>query len=331
MNLKGFFPAFSKTAFLNLFAVTVILSAAAMPALAYEEDTHFLMTYVICRSAGLTEDEALIVAAVDQGMDDSKDTNAIEFTVVPNRLEQWLWHAIDKGGDMKAAGILGRRDALFNDAVNDRDARNRLIRLGIFFHFQQDSWAHREHERSNHDSRTDYTPVTTPEGHGIKWGYQSDRPPYDPATALLSLEDGMIYASDFLRRAIGREPNAFFRDYKPAGGSIDEAWTRKSEFFNQIDIAGITPGSARRFLAELIRAQIETYDSSRGTLGTRWKLELTAKEGNLGKVARALETVCDRFKSSVGTIRLPSQQQKKAKGFDKMTTIGLLSLRPGSM
>ena len=313
---------------LKMIFAAVIFIAAALPAFAYEEDTHFLMTYVICRAAGLTEDEALIVAAVDQGMDDSKDTNAIDKG--PNVTEQWLWHAIDKGGDMKAAGILGRREALFNDAVNERDVRNRLIRLGIFFHFQQDSWAHRRHDKSNHLSRDDYTPVTTPEGHG-PWGNQPDRPPFDPAAALLCLEEGILYATDFVRRGIGRQPNAFFKDYKSAGLGADDAWKddRNGRYFNQIDIAGLPSGSAKLFLASLIRSQIDTYRT--GKTNAPFLGFSTAEKADLDKVKAELERVCDNFKSSVGPIRLPSQQEKKSKGFDKMTTVQLVSIRPGSI
>lgn len=310
-----------------IFALVVFI-ATVTPAFAYEEDTHFLMTYVICRAAGMTEDEALTVAAVDQGMDDSKDTNAIDKG--PNVTEQWLWHAIDKGGDMKAAGILGRRDALFNDAVNERDARIRLIRLGIFFHFQQDSWAHRRHDKSDKLSRDNYTPVTTPEGHG-PWGHQPDRPPFDPAVALLCLEDGILYATDFVRRGLGRQPNVFFKDYKNAGLGEDDAWKddRKGKYFNQLDVAGLTAGSAKLYLASLIRSQIDTYKTGK-TNGPFLGFN-TAEKADLNKVADAFEKVCDDFKSVVGTIRLPTQAEKKAKGFDKMTTVMLVSLRPGSM
>lgn len=317
-----------KCALARTFFAIIVLIAAAGPAFAYEEDTHFLMTYVICRSVGMTEEEALIVAAVDQGMDDSKDTNAIDKG--PNVTEQWLWHAIDKGGDMKAAGVRGRREALFYDAISERDARNRLIRLGIFFHYQQDSWAHRRHDKSDNLSRDEYTPVTTPEGHG-PWGNQPDRPPFNPAVALMCLEDGILSAADFVRRGLSRQPSAFFKDYKNAGLGKDESWNdeRKGKYFNQLEVSGLTAGSAKLYLASLIRAQIDTYRTGK-TNGPFFGFD-TAEKADLKKVADAFEKVCDGFKSSVGTIRLPSQADKKAKGFDKMTTVLLVSLRPGSM
>src|SRR5205085_11347711 len=130
--------------------------------------------------------EALTVAAVDQGMDDSDSTNAHD-GAKPQALEEWLWHALDKDGNMHAAGILQRRDALFDQALNERDPKIRLIRLGIFFHYQQDTWAHRHHERDDHLSRDGYMTFDTPAGHAA-FGSQPDRPPLDPVAALMSLE-----------------------------------------------------------------------------------------------------------------------------------------------
>lgn len=313
-------------AFRSLIIAAFLVTVWAVPAFAYEEDTHFLMTYVICRAAGMTEAEALVVASVDQGMDDSKDTNAIDNG--PNVLEQWIWHAIDRGGDMKAAGVIGRRDALFNDAINERDTRNRLIRLGIFFHFQQDTWAHRRHDRPNALSRDNYTPVTTPEGHA-PWGSQPDRPPFDPAAAMLCLEDGIQFALDFVRRGLNRTPNSFFKDLSPSGAGVDNSWTdpRKGRYFNQLAVSGISPGSPSLFLASLIRAQIETYRT--GKTNAPFIGFDTAEKADLARVRTALENVCDQYKDAVGTIRLPSDQEKKNAGFDKMTTVLLLSLRPG--
>ena len=329
MTQKRSFLTFSKTICLTFFTLTFLISATALPTFAYEEDTHFLMTYVICRSVGFTEQETLIVASVDQGMDDSKDTVAVTSKGKPQPLQEWLWHAIDKNGDMHAAGILGRRDALFNDALNDPDPRNRLIRLGIFFHYQQDTWAHRNHDKDDRNSPDRYTPVTTPEGHA-PWGHQPDRPPYDPVAALKCLEDGIFYASTFLQESIRRTPTLFLKDYKPSGGLIDAAWKddRQSPYFNQIAIAGLAPNSPRLFLASLIRSQIDTYGAAKNNL--RYFNKLTAKEAELPKVAAVLRSVCNAFKTSVGTIQLPLQTDKPPE-FQRMTTVGLLSLRPGSL
>src|SRR5689334_6600869 len=67
---------------------------------AYEEDTHYLITYIVCRAVGFTHDEALTVAAVDQGMDDSPATvaNFGEAGILPAPEEEWMWHALDRDG-----------------------------------------------------------------------------------------------------------------------------------------------------------------------------------------------------------------------------------------
>lgn len=311
---------------LRLSALAAIILLAAGPVFAYDEDTHFLITYVMCRSVGFTDKEALIVAAVDQGMDDSDATNAHDGPR-PQVLEEWMWHALDKDGKMHAAGILARRDALFTEALNEKDPRNRLIRLGIFFHFQQDTWAHRHHEKESHLSRDAYVTFNTPAGHAV-FGPQPDRPPYDPVAALMCLEDSIGYASDFLQRGLGRTPNAFFKNYVPAGGKVDEEWKdkRKGKFFNQIDISGLTSGSARFFLGGLIRAQIDSYQRSPSP-NIIFEGKQTADRPDFDVVRSALQSVCSTFRSNIGTIVIPSRTDKIDQGFTNMTTQQLLSLR----
>src|SRR5215210_3250040 len=72
----------------------ILLHAA--PAEAYEEDTHYHMTYILCRAVGFTEAEARTVARFDQGMDDSTATSATAGPgdTQPQILEEILWHAI---------------------------------------------------------------------------------------------------------------------------------------------------------------------------------------------------------------------------------------------
>src|SRR5215467_8435456 len=90
---------------LCFFAAAAIVLLISVNAFSYEEDTHFLMTYVICRSVGFTDKEALLVAAVDQGMDDSDATNAHDGPR-PQLQEEWMWHALDNLGQMGAKGVL---------------------------------------------------------------------------------------------------------------------------------------------------------------------------------------------------------------------------------
>jgi len=309
----------------SIIAIVMILLIAA-PTFAYDEDTHFLVTYVMCRSVGFSDKEALLVAAVDQGMDDSDATNAHDGPK-PRVTEEWMWHALDKDGKMHASGVLARRDALFAEALNEKDPRNRLVRLGIFFHFQQDTWAHRHHEKDSHLARDAYVTFNTPAGHAA-FGPQPDRPPYDPVAALMCLEDGIAYAADFLHRGLGRTPNAFFKNYVPTGGKVDEAWKDKKQgkFFNQIDLSTLVRGSAQLFVASLIRAQIDAYPQSPSPniifLGKQ-----TADKLDFEPARAALQNVCARFRFSIGNIFIPSQTDKIAQGFTNMTTQNLLSLR----
>jgi hypothetical protein len=306
---------------LCIVALTVFL--LAIPALSYEEDTHFQMTYVICRSVGFTADEALIVAAADQGMDDSPNlvANGGPLGIEPQVEQEWRWHALDKDGKMKAAGVIARRNQLLQDALKEGNFRNKLIRLGIFFHYQQDTWAHRHHYEPNHLSRDAYTTYNTPFGHAADF-HQPDRPPYDPVAALMDLEDGIGIARYFLRQ-IGRAPNAFLADYTPQGGTVDTTWARKAERFNQISLAGAAPHSARMFLLSLIRAQIDQYKSSGDA-------KFPANEADLYGVRAALANVCRDFEPyrSAGiidpVIAIPTRDEKAAAGFTKVRNGDLL-------
>lgn len=309
----------------RIFLAAACFFAFAMPAFAYEEDTHFLMTYVLCRSVGFTDAEALVVAAVDQGMDDSKATNAHDGGK-PQVEEEWRWHSLDQGGKMRAAGIIARRDQYFKEALEETNPRNRLIRLGIFFHYQQDTWAHRHHEKSNHLSRDGFTTFNTPSGHG-PWGSKPDRPPLDPVAALMCLEDGIVFATNFLRQALEREPTPFLANYKKEGGKVYSAWKdkRKGKYFNQIDVSATETGSAHNYLTSLIAAQINAYKQSRD-FNPFYFGKKTPDFVKFDSARAALQSVCDSFKSSVGSIVVPSKKQKLAKGFTNMTTPGLLSL-----
>jgi len=306
----------------------VTLMLVSKPAFAYQEDTHFIMTFILCRSAGFTQQEALIVAAVDQGMDDSKGTvaNGGLGGSIPNINEEWLWHALDMEGNMRAGGIIGRKQELFNLALQQNDVLNKLIYLGVFFHYQQDTWAHREHWNAGHLSMDGYTSYSTPFGHAKDMN-QPDRPPFDPVCALMCLEDGMQHACDFLRRGLGREPNAFFAGYQPQGGSIDSTWisSKRGKFFNQIDISfsKMDSTSARYYLTKLIRTQIDQYgisaDLSHG-------LTKTANQADLKKMRDSLQKVCTAFSIQLGIVSIPTTVEKFAMQYNKLTSVGLFAL-----
>ncbi len=294
---------------------------ASQRSFAYEEDTHFLLTYVICRSAGFTDAEALTVAAVDQGMDDSSHTVANGGTggVIPNVPQESRWHALDKDGKMGPKGIIKRKDELFSIALKRATPEEKLIYLGVFYHYQQDTWAHRHHYDGDVHSYDSYTTYNTPFGHA-RHGHQPDRPPFDPVTAVLNLEDGIGYATRFLKEGLGRQPNAFLANYRPTGGKQDDGWNdnRKGKYFHQLAISG-APGSATRYLADLIRAQVNAYTSSIDAnpffLG-----RYTANELAFDKARSAFQAVCTGAKSSLGEeITIPSHQDKVKQGFTGIT------------
>src|SRR5205807_8783555 len=137
---------------------------------AYEEDTHFTVTYVMLRAVGFTDSEAMTVASYDQGMDDSKGTiaNGGLGGVIPNVPEEHLWHALPQDG--KAATVLQRKQALWQKVLSQTDPAAQLKWLGVFYHYQQDTWAHRHHQ--NHEA-TNFTTYSTPFGHAIH-GHQPD-------------------------------------------------------------------------------------------------------------------------------------------------------------
>src|SRR5262249_43245245 len=150
----------------------------------------------------------------------------------------------------------------------------------------------------------------TPAGHAA-FGPQPDRPPLDPVAALMCLEDGILYASDFLRRGLGRTPNVFFKNYTPASGRVDEAWKDKKhgKFFDQIDLTGLVSGSPRLYLNSLIRAQIDAYPQSLSP-NPFFFGKNTADKVGFDDARAALQKVCEAFRSSLGTINIPTRDAK---------------------
>ncbi len=310
-----------KTTLLKLLAFSVI-SAGASSAMAFEQDTHFQVTYIICRTAGFTAAESLLIAAADQGMDDSSGTvaNGGVGGIIPNVKEEWLWHALDKGGDMRAIGVVQRKDRIFTAAENAPGKP--LYLLGVFFHYQQDTWAHRHHYDGQFHSYDRYTTYNTPFGHAPA-GHQPDRPPFDPGTAIMNIEDGLKYAKRYLTEVLHRAPRGFIANYQPVGpGSLQPNWAPGGPYYHQAKEDG-GAGSPRRFFTDLIRAQINAYKSSSDPL---YYFRHTADEADLNATSRNLQGVCNQYASFIGdTITIPTIAQKNSQGFLNMTTAQLLN------
>ncbi|RYZ86378.1 MAG: hypothetical protein EOP04_14025, partial [Proteobacteria bacterium] len=190
---------------------------------AYEEDTHFILTFVVCRAIGFTEADALVIAKYDQGMDDSPETvaNGGIGGIIPHEKEEHLWHSIPEDGKIEA--VLQRKNVLWGQVLHEKNPILQLKRLGIFFHYQQDTWAHRHHP--NHEA-TDFKPYRAPMGHALD-GHQPDRPPFDPVCALRCLEEGVSYARTFLSTCQHQTPASLFNHYQPASGAVDVNWNDK--------------------------------------------------------------------------------------------------------
>src|SRR5205807_1231958 len=120
------------------------------------------------------------------GMDDSNGTLA-NIGATPQTTEEQLWHALPADG--KTATVLARKELLFTNALNMPRGQKQLQYLGVFYHYQQDTWAHRHHPNSD---ATNFTTYSVPLGHALD-GHQPDRPPFDPVCALRCLEDGIRY------------------------------------------------------------------------------------------------------------------------------------------
>lgn len=306
------------------------IAATAASALAYEPDTHFQMTDVICQAAGFTPEEALQIAAADQGMDDSPDclANGGLGGIIPNVRQEWLWHAFDHDGRMGTQGVLARKERMFHAA--ETAPGHPLVLLGVFFHYLQDTWAHRHHYNGDHmdaghATYDRWTTYNTPFGHA-KDVHQPDRPPFDPVCAVMCLEDTLHYAQMYLTDVLHRPQRPFLANYRPSPETTQAGWSENNPYFHQLAING-APGSPRRFLIDLVRTQIAVYDKS---VDARYGLHKTADiiEGrDMDKMAAKLDWACGLYANQLGIrIVVPSIAQKQAQGFEHLTTDGLIKM-----
>jgi hypothetical protein len=317
-----------------------LLFLSSTAALAYEDDTHYLMTYVICRTVGFTHAEALYVAAADVAMDDRDNTLAAGTTdgnpgstIQAHVDAQWMWHAIPPSDEawnqmQDTTDIQLQKNLLYQLALDKwlgaslatpnpnpqeiaPQVKERLFWLGVFFHYQQDMWAHRRWlpRPQQWDTRTNFQAYKTPFGHvagAVIFGlpylaaaddpnlpitiHNQDLPPWHPLAALRNLEDGIIYAGFFLKTILKREPNHFFVNFEIGRGNNrdDQTWPRKGGrgHFNQITLVATT--EAGKYLEALIWAQIDKYTNN----STGLKADDTANENiPLEKVQAAFAKV----------------------------------------
>lgn len=292
-------------------AACLFLGTSPRPAAAYDPDTHFQVTYTLCRAVGFTHDEAFTVAVYDQGMDDSNGTLA-NIGITPQVQEEILWHALADG---RPETVLTRKNELFRQALGQPDTAKKLRYLGVFFHYQQDTWAHRVHPNSH---PTDFVPYTQPLGHAAM-GHQPDRPPFDPPCALRCLEEGIDYARSFLRTALGRTANPLFDGYRAANGAEDMSFASRGPFVHQLALDSST--RAREFTTGLIREQIAVYTFGPDA-NPNYGLRTTSNEAPYSGTQSRFRAHCSRFGIA---FELPTTRPAP---FTTLTTANLQSGNP---
>ncbi|RYZ91593.1 MAG: hypothetical protein EOP06_06635 [Proteobacteria bacterium] len=230
--------------------------------------------------------------------------------VIPNIEEEHLWHSIPKNKTPEE--VLKRKNELWNKLLKETDTKKRLKYLGVFFHYQQDTWAHRVHPSSQ---QTGFTTYKVPFGHALD-GHQPDRVPFDPVCALRCLEDSIGYAKQFMTVCLKRTPNKIFDGYTPAQGEVEKGWAdkRKGKYFNQLALDVSTP--AHQFLTDIVRSQVNSYKSSldKGAYIGRY----TADEASYDTVRRELNAVCQRAQLP---IIIPEERNK----IESLTTKKIIS------
>lgn len=277
---------------IGVIMVSLWLALAPKSVYAYEPDTHYQLTYVLCRAAGLNHNDALTVAQCDQGMDDSDGTLANHGPggTIPKPQEEGLWHAIPVFPDPNT--VLTRKELMFQYAIRMPDRLRKLQYLGVFFHYQQDTWAHREHPNA---SAVGFKTYFQPLGHATEV-HQPDRPPFDPVCALRCLEEGIAYVRRFMTEGLKETPSALFNNYSPAAGNVDTAWPGKGMYINQILID--KSNTAREFTTSLIRTQIDAYTNGLDA-NPRWGGRYTSNEAAYSVVRDNFQRVCAQFNVSV--------------------------------
>ena len=230
-------------------SLVLVVLCGALSAQAYEEDTHYSLTYVLMRLACFSHAEALTIASADQGLDDNEETDPA-LASEHNR----KWHALD---DSRAA-VLARKSFLFSRA----SASKNLVDLGQYFHYQQDHWSHRKVKGENWEP---YGPTI---GHAIDF-HQPDRVPWDKETARNAARETFNDAKRYLKDVLGRTPSdtpdtiidalidAQCRAYtKDALGNWNQA--------NPDDVAGSLDAIARKlYLEGEIKKPIESPRTER--------------------------------------------------------------------
>jgi hypothetical protein len=118
----------------------LLIIGSAVPALAYDVDTHYLLTYYLARKVGYSPDQAQRIASADESMDTDPNVKpAIGLGSPDNQAVLRNFHAFLDNGlpspDEQQAAQQAQADALWDQAVATKN-------VGQYLHFLQDEYAH---------------------------------------------------------------------------------------------------------------------------------------------------------------------------------------------
>lgn len=243
----------------------------------YEQDTHFSLTYVLMRLACFSHKDALIIASADQSVDDCSNTDP-GFNSAHNP----KWHSLNDTREQ----VTARKNELWQRAVASKD----LVKLGQYFHYQEDWWGHRQ----GHGVGDDWQPYGPTFGHA-KDGHQPDRPPYDRARAREMAKEKLSQAQEF-NRMLGGTPMdvpadmiGFLIDYQCIAYTHDAfgLWNE----VNPDDVAKLLDNVCQKYFAEgKIKKHIHTPLVSEKL---RYEYDDDGNVTNADEIKRALERIED--------------------------------------
>ena len=120
----------------------------------------------------------------------------------------------------------------------------------------------------------------------------------------MNLEDGIGYASTFLKNVLHRTPNALFSSYTPGNGVVENG-AQPGPYVHQLRVDATDP--AHKYLQELIHQQVTAYTYSNPPdegdypleyydQRTRWSGQFVSNLGDLGKVMQQFRGVWGNYK-----------------------------------
>jgi hypothetical protein len=119
-----------------LLAVGFLLGGAGL-ARAFDDDTHFALTYYLARKLGYTKEEAYKVASADVSVDTNDNTSPLGWTDSDKRRKFHAFPDSDLPEGARQAALQALQDALWDDALKTGNP-------GAFLHFAQDKISHQD-------------------------------------------------------------------------------------------------------------------------------------------------------------------------------------------